>query len=256
MDGGFAMIAAVRVSLSIAMFGYASYRDVKTREVSDFVWILFGGLGVVLDIFEVYVGTLGIAQLFIAVGFMVIFALLAGHLGLFGEADLLAFVVVGLLNPAAPTLGHQPILFNPFFFPLSVISNAVLIGASGAVVILLYNLRYKRSQLFNGYVGASHSTRLLLLFTGVRRRLDSIRGPPYEYPLEKIGEEGMVSLVVRPDIGDDEGASKTLRRLREMGRKTVWVSYSLPFLLILGVGYLSVIVFGDIALWLVSHFVH
>lgn len=86
--------------------------------------------------------------------------------------------------------------------------------------------------------------------------MDSIRGPPYEYPLEKIGEEGMVSLVVRPDIGDDEGASKTLRRLREMGRKTVWVSYSLPFLLILGVGYLSVIVFGDIALWLVSHFVH
>jgi preflagellin peptidase FlaK len=250
------MIAAVRVALSIMMFGYASYRDVKTREVSDLVWIIFGALGVALDAYEVYVGALDIVQLLAAVGFMVVFALLVGYLGLFGEADLLAFVVVGLLNPATPTLGYQPVLFNPFFFPLSVISNAVLIGASGAAVVLLHNLSNRRSPPFDGYTNVSPSTRIVLLFTGVRRRLDSIRGPPYEYPLEKVGDDGTLSLVVRPDIGDDEGASKTLIRLREMGRHTAWVSYSLPFLLILGVGYLSVIVFGDIALWLVSHFIH
>jgi hypothetical protein len=239
------------------MFGYASYRDVKTREVSDLVWIIFGGAGLVLDAYEVYVGTLDIVSLLAAVGFMVVFAFVTGYLGLFGEADLLAFVVVGLLCPTAPMLGYQPLLFTPFFFPLTVISNSVLVGASGAAVVLVYNLTMRKGEtLFEGYVGVGVSTRILLLLTGLKKEVESIRGPPYEYPLEEIRNDGSISLILRPNLEDDEGASRTITKLRGMGRKSAWVSYSLPFLLMLGIGFISAITLGDFALWLVSHFIH
>ncbi len=42
----------LRIVLAIGMLGYASYTDVTKREVSDFVWIIFGALAVVLLIFE------------------------------------------------------------------------------------------------------------------------------------------------------------------------------------------------------------
>jgi len=42
----------LRIILAIGMLGYASYTDVTKREVSDFVWIIFGALAVVLLIFE------------------------------------------------------------------------------------------------------------------------------------------------------------------------------------------------------------
>lgn len=257
MEGGVAILAAVRTILAILMLGYASYKDVKSREVSDLVWILFGAVGVAVDAYEVHVGALGVMPLLAAVGFMVVFALLSGYLGLFGGADLLAFITIGLLCPTTPALGFQPILFEPFFFTLTVISNSVMIGASGALFVLVYNLvNHRGHTFFEGYVEAGPLVRLVLLLTGIKKSLDSVRGPPYEYPLEKVDEEGSVSLILRPDLGDDAGAEKTLERLRSLGKKKVWVSYSLPFLLILSFGYLSAITLGDFALWLVTHFIH
>jgi hypothetical protein len=257
MGGELAILSAVRVVLAVLMFGYTSYKDVKTREVSDLVWIVFGGLGLVLDAYEVYTGTLGIVSLLTSVGFMVVFAFVTGYLGLFGEADLLAFVVVGLLNPSTPTLGFRTFLFEPFFFPLTVLSNSILVGASVAFVVLILNLfNGVGSTMFEGYAETGVATRLVLLLTGIRKETTAIRGPPYEYPLERVEESGAVSLIIRPDISDDEDASRTLQRLRDMGRRRVWVSYSLPFLLMLGVGYISAITLGDFALWLVSHFIH
>jgi archaeal preflagellin peptidase FlaK len=257
MDGGFTFVAAMRIGLSIAMFGYVSYKDVKTREVNDIVWIIFGAMGVFLDVYDIFNGNIGIVQLIFAIGFMGIFALITGYLGLFGGADLLAFVVLGILCPVAPAFGFQPLLFEPIFFPLTVISNAVLIGALSSIAAFLYNMNEQREEkLFYGYAATGLGFRLLLMMTGIKKNITAIHGPPYEYPLESVGLNGEVSLNLRPNLGDDAGALETLKKLREMGRKNVWISFSLPFLLVLGIGYLSAITLGDIALWLVSHFIY
>ena len=255
MGGVLAVSVVIRVALSIVMLGYVSYKDVKTREVKDLVWIVFGAVALCLDAVEVYTGALGLYPLLAAVGFSVLFAALTGYVGFFGGADLLAFVVMGLLNPVAPSTGFEPLMFTPIFFPLTVISNSVMIGASGAIFVLVYNVSTsKGGDLFSGYVGLSSWGRMLLLLTGIRKDVEKVRGPPFEYPLEAIGEDGNVSLVIRPNLTDDTGASTTFSRIRSMGRRRVWVSYSLPFLLILGVGYVSSILLGDFALYIVSFF--
>lgn len=251
------MVDLLRIVLSVVMFGYVAYRDVKTREVNDLVWIVFGVAALGVDAFEVYSGVLDLGMLVVAVGFSVLFAFAAGYVGFFGGADLLAFVVVALLNPVAPLAMFEPRLFTPILFPLTVISNSVMIGASGVFIVLIYNLSLRgESPLFDGYSGASSWRRAILLMTAIRKDVEKVRGPPFEYPLEAVGEDGAITLILRPDLSDDAGASSTFSRLRSMGRRRVWVAYSLPFLLVLGVGYLSSIILGDIALFVVSSFIH
>src|SRR3989304_289181 len=42
----------LRIILAIGMLGYASFTDVTKREISDYVWIIFGAIAAILLIFE------------------------------------------------------------------------------------------------------------------------------------------------------------------------------------------------------------
>jgi Flp pilus assembly protein protease CpaA len=242
------MLDFIRVPLVVLMLLYGSYRDIKTREISDFIWVIFGSIAVVFDVYELLVGSLGLVTLLVSVGFSLVFGLLTGYLGLFGEADALALVSLALLSPVPPVFfnggGFQSILM-----PLSVLSNSVLMAASLAFVVLGMNTVEAGKDLFVGYGSVGWVTKVILLFTGRRARLDKIRGPPYEYPLERINS-GVVSLTLRPDISDDEKAVTVLKKLKDNGREYVWVSYSIPFIVALLLGYLVTVFYGDIVLTL------
>ena len=253
MVSSFSFLSGIRIILTIAMLGYASYKDVKTREVNDLIWIIFGGLSLLFDGYEIVVGTLGWQSLGVAVGFSLAFSIFAGYLGFFGGADLLAFIVIALLNPTSPQIVFTPLAFPSVLFVLTVISDSIVIGASTALFVLVLNIGSSRStKLFEGYPTADFGTKLLLLLTGRRKEFTMIRGPPFEYPLEKMNDDGSVSLHVRPDLSDDSTALETIKELQLSGRRRIWVSYSLPFLLVLCVGYICAIVFGDFLLWLMS----
>jgi len=247
----------LRVTLSIMMFGYVAYKDVKTREVNDLIWIVFGVAALGIDVFEVYSGALDLSLLVVAVGFSVLFALVTGYTGLFGGADLLAFVVIGLLNPIAPLALFQPILYTPILYPLTVISNSAMISASGVFLVLIYNLSSRGgNMIFEGYSEVTSLRKVILMMTGLRKDITKVRGPPFEYPLEAVNEVGTVKLILKPNLSDDADASNTFNRLRSIGRRHVWVAYSLPFLLVLGVGYVSSIIFGDFGLYIMSLFIN
>jgi archaeal preflagellin peptidase FlaK len=247
----------LRVVLTLSMLGYASYKDIKTREISDLVWIIFGSAGVILNIYDLVTGTLTFFPLLIGLGFSIGFPIIIGYLGLFGGADLLAIIVIGLLNPVTPGLNFQTPLISSIIFPLTVISNSVIIAASGIIAVLVYNImNVSTTKFFQGYLPISPWRRIVLFCTGLNKEINSIRGPPFEYPLEKIGEDNTISLILMPDFNDDAGAVDTIRRLRAMNRERLWVSYSLPFLFVLALGYLISIFVGDITLWIVGFFMY
>ncbi len=245
----------LRVFFSAVLFIYVSYKDIKTREINDIIWLVFGTLGVIINIFEIFTGSLDIVTVGITVLITVGFAILTGYLGLFGEADLLAFIVLGLLNPRIPNLGFDQLLFPPVIFTLSVITNSILFGALSIFVVLIYNISsITRVNVFNEYKKINLFEKVILLSTGVNKKIGEIRGPPFEYPLEKVGEDQLVHIVLRPDFSDDEEANNTLKKLNEIGRKRVWISYGLPFLLFLGIGYFATLFLGDIILFFISTF--
>jgi hypothetical protein len=245
----------LRLLMTVTMLAFAGYKDFKYREVSDWIWIIFVVLALPLDAYELWMGSLSITSLALAIGFSAVLAIGGWFFSLFGEADLLAFLAISVISPTMPNLEMKPLLISPIFFPLSLISNTVLLAASSIFIVLSFNITGKR-EWFEGYEGLSRAVKLGLLLTARRREIDSVKGPPFEYPLESVNEDGLIHVNLWPDISDDSKASEMLRKLSEKGRKRVWVTYTHPFLFILLLGFITTILVGDISLWIVSRFIY
>jgi preflagellin peptidase FlaK len=245
-------VDAARILLSLAMLGYTSWVDLKTREVYDIVWAVFGALGLILNVYEIYVGSLTLILFAVSVAFSAALALIIGYLGLYGWADALALIALSILHPVQPR-SVSPILgIASIIYPLSLFSNSALAGASFAIVLFLRNVitASRGERLFQGFEGGSTMKKVAVMFTGVKMRTSSVRGPPFQYPLELPPEEGSSGrrLILLPDIQDDDSAEEIFSTLREEGLSSVWVSHTLPFLVFITIGYIMTLTIGDLAL--------
>lgn len=244
---------ALRILLSVVMLGYSSWSDLKTREVSDLTWIVFGGLGLVLDVYEVAMGVLKPVALAMAIIFSTVLSFLIGYIGLFGGADFKAFVALALLQPYPSRLVTPLLKTTSVIYPLTVFSNSALAGASFALVLLVRNLSLVSggSPLFEGLESERLWMKFIVLISGVKVKLNQVRGPPFQYPLEvpPLMEGANRRLVLMPDLDDDEAAFDIFKKLRLAGVEEVWVSHTLPFLVFIGFGYVSALLVGDVALW-------
>ena len=247
---------AIRALLSLAMLGYTSWVDIKTREIYELVWLVFGGFGFVLALYEVYVGSLNLTGLVVTVVFSIVISVVLGYLGLFGGADVEAFIALSILHPIPPR-GLEPLLgVVSVIYPLTLFSNAALSGASFALVLLVRNLMKKASgeTLFKGLLAESSFKKFTVMVTGAKVKMDSVKGPPFQYPLENMDENAERRLILMPDIQDDDAAVEVFRLLREAGVEEVWVSNTLPFLVSILIGYVITLVLGDIALFVLGRY--
>ena len=237
----------IRTGVALAMLGYGSVKDLRIREVHDLLWVVGGGVGLVLDVYELFLGTLSLQQLAFSVGFMVAVGLVLSYLRLFGGADLLAFIALSIIHPKAPVYLLYNWGWSPPFYPFTIISNTALAGIVTPLVALTRNLGTVSSgtNLFERHQDVSTMKKAALMLTAVNVGLIEVRGPPYQYPLEE--PEGEIRL--RPDIWDDERAVEVFKIFREEGIERIWVSSTLPYLILITIGYLLSVVLGDLILW-------
>jgi prepilin signal peptidase PulO-like enzyme (type II secretory pathway) len=222
------------------MLGYASYQDIKTREIHDIVWIIPGTIGLILNIFELYTGSLSLRGAIISIGFMVILSGILWVLRLFGEADLIAFLALSIIHPRTPSFGFRG--FTPILFSFTLIANSAIAGIFTAIYTIIVNLfeYLKDRSIFDRY-NASFFKKMVIMFSGKYISIESLKGPPFEYPLEVNGE-----LIIKPNLFDDEAANKAFMDLKENGIKSFWVSSTLPYIVVLFVGYLVSTFYGDV----------
>lgn len=246
------LLEASRVLLCVVMLGYASWSDLKTREVSDVIWIVFGGIGLFLDAYEVVWGSLRPLSLAVPIIFSATLSFALGYLGLFGGADFKAFVVLAVLQPYPPSFISPALGIVSVVYPLTIFSNSALAGALFALILLVRNISTDQESrpLFEGHKSEPLWRKFIILISGVKMKLESVRGPPFQYPLEvPLNEDGgRRRLVLLPDIEDDATAVEIFRKLRIAGIEEVWVSHTLPFLVFIALGYLSTLLLGDLAL--------
>jgi hypothetical protein len=220
---------ALRILLSLTMLGYTSWID-----------------------YEVYTGSLTLVWLVVVVLISSAISFGLGFLGLFGGADVLAFIALAVLHPAPPQ-GLEPFLgiVSPLF-PLTLFSNSAISGASFSIVFLVRNLAstLQGRNLFRGLEDEPTWRKLVVMFTGVKMDVGSVRGPPFQYPLEVPGtdEKAGRRLILMPDIQDDDSAVEAFKTFESSGVEAVWVSNTLPFLVYIAIGYILALTLGDIAL--------
>lgn len=232
------------------MLSYASYKDIKTREIHDITWIIPSIIGAVFCIYEIYMGYLQLNIALINIGFMVMLSLVLWFLSLFGEADLLAFISLSIIHPRVPSFNF--LIYPPLIFSFTLIANSAIAGSLASILTVGSNI-YEKIQgveLFERQQKISPLKKLMIMFTGRYIPLKSLRGPPFEYPLEVDGK-----LILKPDLFDDKAANRAFRLLREKKITRVWVSSTLPYVVVLLIGYIISIIMGDLMFAIMSRLV-
>ena len=213
----------LRIVAAIAMLGYASYTDVTKREVSDYIWIVFGALSVVLLFLEPQFW-----QALTNVGISLIVApivLIVWRLGMFGGADAFAIIVLALLVPQI-TMSENTIT------PFTILTNAVIISIIPFFVNLIRNLIAigNKNDIFEGF-SETRKKRIIALFIGYKAK-----NPKYSFSIEKkVGKHKKLNLVMHH------------AEYAEFCEKpNTWVTPGIPYMLFITAGFLVQLFYGDI----------
>ena len=240
------------------MLSYTSWIDIKTREIYDLVWVFFGGLGLIIALFEVYVGDLTLLGLLFPIVFSLAISGVLGYLGLFGGADVAAFITLSILHPIPPRIIHPALSVVSIVYPFTLFSNAALIGGSFSLIHFARNIIHslKGDTLFEGLERERWWMKVAVMFTGSKINTSKLKGPPFQYPLEFPNDEldSGRRLILMPNIQDDDSASRVFNWFRENDIQRIWVSQTLPFIFFISIGYVVSLIFGDIALFLLGFF--
>jgi preflagellin peptidase FlaK len=145
--------------VAVPVFGWAAWRDVRTRRVPNETWRPLVAIGVVLFAADAWNAAAAggvtwsrfVLHAGMAVGFVVPLAYLFWRIGGFGGADVKAVMVLALLFPTYPTYligpplsgvlpGSMPVLETRIgVFSFTILTNAVLAGAVYPVSVAVRN---------------------------------------------------------------------------------------------------------------------
>jgi preflagellin peptidase FlaK len=257
------------VAVTLGCLIYASWRDYKTREVSNRVWIVYAPIAIALSLAELLIYNPSKLTLFgISVGFTFGLALLLVYSGAFGGADSKALICIGFALPLAPAalllpiFGQSPI--SQLIFPLTIFSNAVLFAAATGLYILIRNVVWHRKTGKRMFVGTladeSFWKKILVLITGYKITVAKVKEKWHIFPLEDFQESDEAAskrkLVVVPR---EEGRDKIVERLSNAAAAGkidvyVWASPGLPMLIFITLGLIVALFFGDLV-WLLVRFI-
>ncbi len=213
----------LRIISAIAMLGYASYTDVTKREISDYVWIVFGAVSVVLLFLEPQFW-----EALTNVGISLIVApivLIIWRLGMFGGADAFAIIVLALLVPQI-TLSENTIT------PFTILTNAVIISIIPFFINLVRNLiaMANNNDIFEGF-SETRKKRIIALFIGYKAE-----NPKYCFSIEKkVGKYKKLNLVMHH-----------AEYAEYCEKPNTWVTPGIPYMLFITTGFLVQLFYGDI----------
>jgi len=258
-------LEGLQVFVSLAFLLYASWSDVKTREVSNMVWMLFAPIGLALTLTQMFLFEAGSSgQLYwfgISVGVTSVLALALFYAGAYGGADAKALICLSVTLPFYPSNFINWASDSPIF-PLSVFSNAVVIAAFSVVYVLLRNVVWRQrtgKPFFEGFKEESKGRKFLTLLSGYKIKTDKLEKDEFLYPLEDVqaSETGEMkrTLVVFPK---DEEREDIVQRIvatakQEKNIDWVWATPGLPMLVFITVGLIVALVFGDFVWIALAH---
>lgn len=214
----------VRLALALSMLGYASYSDLKSREISDFLWIVFGGISVVLIFFSPdmmhFLTNLGFSLIIAPV------AIVIWRLGFFGAADAFGLIVLVTL---APEFSFSNGLITPF----TTLTNSALLSVVPIIFNLSRNLLaiMRHQDIFNGLETESARNKILALFLGYRAK-----NPRFSFLIEK--KDGMNRKF--------DFSLKNADNVDFCSAQDSWVTPGIPYIIYITSGFVAQLVYGDI----------
>ncbi len=248
------MLDILKILFCTPFLIYSCYSDIKTRRVSNKLWLvmLIGGAFFVLYDISSY-GLLYLQRLFISTGFIFVFVYLLFQLGTFGGADAKSLIVLSIILPAYPTLHGFGYLFplnKPLIdlFALGIFGNAVLLTIVVPIGLALYNL------IKMGF----HIDNPLYIFIGYKSKISDLEGKHIKLIQRFKLENGEVKFHFKR--GGIEINEKTIQELKSLSEKglindEVWVTPGLPFMIPITMGFFTAVFYGDLIFELTKYLI-
>jgi preflagellin peptidase FlaK len=219
-----------RLLLALAMLSAAAATDLRSRSVSDWLWIAFGIAACAMYALDVpEPGELPVLALALGLAGGVSFGVYRA--GLFGGADALGFFVLALLVPqysgAYILAGSQPAVF-----PLAVLTNALLLSCTQVAANVARNLlAMRKAPLFAGLEQEPASRKAVAFLIGYRAK-----SPRFCFAIEESrgGKRRFDFAPARAETAKYETA------------RDVWVTPGTPFLVYMLAGYAVAVLAGSI----------
>ena len=214
----------LRIALAFGMLGIATAFDLKTREVHDIIWIIFGAIAGVLVLFQSDNIQL-LTQLGLSLVMITPLSLILWRMGFFGGADAFALIVLSALAPFA-TIADTTVT------PLTTILNAAILSL---VILAINGARNLSSVLsgkniFDGF-DESGSKKIIACLIGTKAK-----NPKHGFSIEKDTDTGK-KFDFRLHHAEDAQFCTT---------KNTWVTYGIPFMLYILAGFFVQVFFGDL----------
>lgn len=217
-------VVIIRVSLALAMLGIASYTDIKKREIDDRLWMIFGGISVVMLIFtqdvSQYIVTIGISLLIAPV------ALLVWRMGFFGGADAFALIVLAALAPESTFYGSS---VNPF----TTLINTVLLSIIPVIINVARNMfsLLRHENIFAGFETETLGNKVLAMLIGYRAK-----NPRFSFTIER--REGNMRKL--------DFTLKNADTAEFCSSPDTWVTPGIPYMIYILGGFVIQITIGDV----------
>lgn len=253
-------VEGLQVFVSLLFLLYASWSDLKTREVSNWVWVFYAPIGITLSLILLFLSDISYDMFGISVGVTSALAVALFYAGAFGGADAKALICLSLTLPTYPS-HFIPFTSAILIFPLSVFSNAVILAALSVLYVLLRNVFWRQRtgrRLFENFEHESKGRKILALLSGYKIPISKLEKSSFLYPLEDVqvsegGETERKLLIFPKDEERDEIVNRVLTTAK--GEKTdyVWATPGLPMLVFITAGLIAALIFGDFVWIALTH---
>ncbi|TBR25107.1 MAG: peptidase [Candidatus Nitrosotenuis sp.] len=205
------------------MLGIATASDIKKREISDIIWIIFGAIGIGIVLLGTDLNSelpkIGIALIIAP------FALVVWRVGLFGGADAFALIVLAVL---APNITMTTSMITPF----TTLTNAVLMSIVPMIINVTRNavLVATKNNIFEGFDEPTKK-KIIAMFIGYRAA-----NPKFSFSIEK-------------KVGNQKKLNFSLQHAENTAfcqKSDTWVTPGIPYMIFITAGFVLQLVYGDI----------
>ena len=226
---------------------YACYSDLKTRTVTNKLWLLLLAMGLPLALYNWYLsGAPYLIRLGYSIGFTSLLAYLFFRLNLFGGADAKALIGIALLIPTNPLFASP--FPDPFPFAITALFNSAIISVIVFPLMFLYNVVTLRPAELRAHLG--------LAFVGYKRSIDTLASAKRTFqrllhsyePEEETGGETIGRALVFSGLEIDDDVINELKTYHEQGKieDAVWVTPGLPYMLFITAGFFCALIAGNL----------
>jgi len=227
----------LQISLTIVMLLHTSILDLKYREVDPKTWLLYSPLAVFLALnWRQVILPLYLYSFATSVGVSYLFY----RFSLIGGADVIAMFLIAISNPEVPSL---------------ILRGLTLLGAEPIVVLLYTSLSISVITLYNVFRNLRLSKELpkgskfKILVSGTRIKVRDFLKSKFMFPLTQVNEDGSLTFRYTFEIDEDDGEwrrffSELVRQGKISEDSYIWVSWGVPVIPFMLLGYLISVILG------------